>query len=152
MLCELQQIELQLDKAHRLEIHVTTESQIQDTNHTKYVCRTTLIVTHMYCHVLECDTIDGVLDWRLDLLITLPHDSVTTSNYGAIADLHTLQITLCLFSLLCLHQSFPGNGFNSGDSSASALTSLPAGSQLHQLSFLFTDSLTTDLQLNLSHW
>jgi hypothetical protein len=39
---------------------------------------------------------------------------------------------------------------NSGDSSASALTSLLTGSQLHWLSILFTDSLTTDWLLNLS--
>jgi hypothetical protein len=32
---------------------------------------------------------------------------------------------------------------NSGDSSASAVTSLVAGSQLRRLSLLFTDSLTT---------
>jgi hypothetical protein len=37
---------------------------------------------------------------------------VTTSNYSAAANLqakNSLQHTLCLFSLLCLHQ--PGNGF-----------------------------------------
>jgi hypothetical protein len=45
--------------------------------------------------------------------------------------------------VLCLHQSFPGNGFNTGVSSASALTSFPLGSQRHRLSLLFTDSLTT---------
>jgi hypothetical protein len=48
----------------------------------------------------------------------------TISNYSAIADLHTLQITTAsikpFFSLLCLHQPFPDNGFNSGDSSASS--------------------------------
>jgi hypothetical protein len=37
----------------------------------------------MYCHVL---------DWRLDLLTTNTR-LVTTLNYGAIANLHTLQIT-----------------------------------------------------------
>jgi hypothetical protein len=54
---------------------------------------------------------------------------------------------LSLFSLLCLNQSLPGNGFNSGDSSASALTSLPADSQLHQLSLF---SSRTPLQLSLN--
>jgi hypothetical protein len=38
----------------------------------------------------------------------------TTSNYSAIANLHTLQITIALakpfFSLLCLRQPFRGNG------------------------------------------
>jgi hypothetical protein len=46
----------------------------------------------------------------------------TTSNYSAIANLHILQITASAKpfpTLLCLHQPFPGNGFNSGDSSAS---------------------------------
>jgi hypothetical protein len=40
---------------------------------------------------------------------------VTKSNYSAIANLHTLQITIApanfFSSLLCLHQPFPGNGF-----------------------------------------
>jgi hypothetical protein len=39
----------------------------------------------------------------------------TTSNYRTIADLHTLKITTApvkpFFSLLCLHQPFPRNGF-----------------------------------------
>jgi hypothetical protein len=39
----------------------------------------------------------------------------TTSNYSAIANLHTLQITTApakaFAMLLCLHQPFPGNGF-----------------------------------------
>jgi hypothetical protein len=39
----------------------------------------------------------------------------TTSNYSAIADLHTLQITAApakpFSSLLYLHQPFLGNGF-----------------------------------------
>jgi hypothetical protein len=39
----------------------------------------------------------------------------TASNYSAIADLHTSQITAAsakpFSSLLCFHQPFPGNGF-----------------------------------------
>jgi hypothetical protein len=41
-----------------------------------------------------------------------PHG--TTSNYNAIANLHTLQITTAPakpFSSLMCHQPFPGNGF-----------------------------------------
>jgi hypothetical protein len=40
------------------------------------------------------------------------------------------------FSLLCLRQPFPGNGFNSGDSSASALKSSLNGGSLSTDSFL----------------
>jgi hypothetical protein len=45
-------------------------------------------------------TVDGVWIGKLDLLTPL----VTTSNYSAIADLHTLQITstLSLLSLISL--------------------------------------------------
>jgi hypothetical protein len=47
----------------------------------------------------------------------------TTSNESAIVNLHTLQISTPpsknVSSLLCLSKPFPGNGFNSGDSSAS---------------------------------
>jgi hypothetical protein len=50
-----------------------------------------------------------------------------------------------LFSACC---AFTNRSFvtasDNGDSSASALTSLLAGSQLHRLNLLFTDSLTTD--------
>jgi hypothetical protein len=55
-------------------------------------------------------------DYRrgMDLLPTYTRLG-TTSNYNAIADLHTLQIitTLAKYfsSLLCLHQPFAGNGF-----------------------------------------
>jgi hypothetical protein len=46
----------------------------------------------IYCHVYECDHIQG-LDWRLDLLTALTHDSLTILNYSAITNLRTLQIT-----------------------------------------------------------
>jgi hypothetical protein len=54
------------------------------------------------------------MDWILNLLIAYTQ-LVTESNYSAITDLHTLQITTAhakpFFSLLCLYQQFPGNGF-----------------------------------------
>jgi hypothetical protein len=47
----------------------------------------------------------------------------STSNYSAVGNLHTLQISTAsakpFSSLMCLHKPFPGNGFNSGDSSVS---------------------------------
>jgi hypothetical protein len=71
----------------------------------------------------------------------------TTLNYSAIADLHTLQITAAyaqVFWVCCVFTSSSlVKASNSGDSSAFALISLSTGSQLHQLSLLFTDSLTT---------
>jgi hypothetical protein len=55
------------------------------------------------------------MDWMLDLLTHLYTPLETTTNYNAIADLHTLQITAApakpFLNLLCLHQLFPGNGF-----------------------------------------
>jgi hypothetical protein len=72
---------------------------------------------------------------------------VTTLNYSAIADLHTLQITTAhtKSSPACCDFSsrFLVTVSNSGDSSASAFTSLHAGSQLRRLSLLLTDSFTT---------
>jgi hypothetical protein len=51
------------------------------------------------------------MDWILDLLTQLG----TTSNYSAIANLHTLQTTTApakpLYSLLILQQQLTGNGF-----------------------------------------
>jgi hypothetical protein len=38
-------------------------------------------------------TLNRVLDWKLDLLITFNKQLVTTLNYSAITDFHTLQIT-----------------------------------------------------------
>jgi hypothetical protein len=40
-------------------------------------------------YLQEGITTEEVLDWRLDLLTTL---RTTTSNYSAVANLHTLQI------------------------------------------------------------
>jgi hypothetical protein len=80
------------------------------------------------------------LDWWLDLLTTITHDlwlhliiapSLISTLYKS------LQHTLSLLSRSLVTAS------NRGDSSASAFTSLPASSQLHRLSLLFTDSLTT---------
>jgi hypothetical protein len=63
------------------------------------------------------------MDWWMDLLTHLYTPLGTTSNYSAIANLHTLQITTApvkpFSSLLYLQQLFPSNGFNSGHSSAS---------------------------------
>jgi hypothetical protein len=58
--------------------------------------------------------IDGVLDWWLDLLTILTHDSclyliIAPSPSSTLYK--SLQHTLSLFSLLYLHQSSPGNGF-----------------------------------------
>jgi hypothetical protein len=54
---------------------------------------------------------------------------VTTSNYGAIANLHTLKITRAQAksSQPAFTSRFLATDFNNGDSSASVLTPLPAG-------------------------
>jgi hypothetical protein len=76
---------------------------------------------------------------------------VTTLNYSTIAFLHILQISTAhgksLQSVVSCRSLVKAS--DNGDSSVSALTSLPSGSQLHRLSLLSTDSLTThttDLQ------
>jgi hypothetical protein len=71
---------------------------------------------------------------------------VTTSNYIAITNFHTLQITTAhakSFQSLVTSRSLV-TASNSGDSSASALTSLPAGSQLYRISLLLRHSIPTD--------
>jgi hypothetical protein len=69
---------------------------------------------------------------------------VTTINYNANADLHTSRISTApsVFSVCYVFTSRSLVASNSVDSSASTFTSLLAGSQLHRLRFLFTDSLT----------
>jgi hypothetical protein len=71
---------------------------------------------------------------------------VNTLNYSAITDLQNLQITIenakSFQSVTVSTSCFPVTASNSGDSLASALTSLSAGSQLHRLSLLFTDFLS----------
>jgi hypothetical protein len=70
------------------------------------------------------------LDWEMDLLTSLYTRLGTTSNYSAIADLHSLQITVAhakpqlfiVVSSRCLVTAL-----NSGDSSVSVLMLLPAG-------------------------
>jgi hypothetical protein len=67
----------------------------------------------------------------------------TTLNYRAIANLHTLRITtahVAISSLLCLHQSFPGNGFQKwrffsirAHFVVSWLSTAPTESSLHSL-------------------
>jgi hypothetical protein len=39
-------------------------------------------------------TIDGVLDWMVGFIVTLYTPFITTINYSASADLHTLQFTV----------------------------------------------------------
>jgi hypothetical protein len=81
------------------------------------------------------------LDGRFHLLTTLSqyswlHLIIATSLISTRCG--SLQHTPIHFSLLYLHPSFPGSGFNSEDSSASALIPL-----LTAPSLLFRDSLTT---------
>jgi hypothetical protein len=58
---------------------------------------------------------------------------VTTINYNGITDLHTLQITTAHAKSIqsAFSSCFPVTGLNNGDSSASVLTSLSTGAQLH---------------------
>jgi hypothetical protein len=54
------------------------------------------------------------MDWILDLLTAYNTPLVTTSNYSAVTNIYTLQVTTVLakpFPALFLHQPFPGNGF-----------------------------------------
>jgi hypothetical protein len=57
------------------------------------------------------------MDEILDLLTRFG----STSNYSATADLHTWQFTAPV-SLLCLQQSFPGNGFQHSNCTSLAVT------------------------------
>jgi hypothetical protein len=63
---------------------------------------------------------------------------VTALNYGAIVDLHTLQITvpytLVILVCYCLHGAFPGNGSNDDYSSASGIESSPTGGSVATVS------------------
>jgi hypothetical protein len=68
-----------------------------------------------------CVTIDGVLIGEWNDYVYTPLG--TTSNYSTVPNLHPLQMTTApakpSSTRLYLHQPFPNNGFNSGDSSAS---------------------------------
>jgi hypothetical protein len=67
----------------------------------------------MYCHVHDCDY-RRISCLKIGFTDHFNSRLLTAFNYGAIADLHTLQITTAhakLFSRLCLQQSFPGNDF-----------------------------------------
>jgi hypothetical protein len=93
-------------------------------------------------------TLDWVLEWTLDLLATYTHNSeiqVITAS-PLISTIHkSPQHMLRVSSLLCLHQPFPGNGFNSGDSSASELKSSLNGGSPGTDSFLHRLPYRTDL-------
>jgi hypothetical protein len=103
-----------------------------------------LLVIGLYCHLYECDSRWG-FDWWLDLLTTLTHDSllhliIVPSLISTLYKL--LQHTLSLFSLLCLHQSFPGNGFWQSrffsfctHLVACWLSTVPTKSSLHRLPY-----------------
>jgi D-alanyl-lipoteichoic acid acyltransferase DltB (MBOAT superfamily) len=76
---------------------------------------------------------------------------VNASNYNAITDFHTFQITTAHTnpsqSITVSTSRFLVTASNSEGSSTSALTSLHAGSQLHRLSLPFTDSFCTLAQI-----
>jgi hypothetical protein len=84
----------------------------------------------------------------MDLLTTYTHDSwlhliIAPSPISTLYK--SLQHTRQVFSVCCIFSSRSlATASNSGGSSASALTSLPANSQLHRLSLFFTDCLTND--------
>jgi hypothetical protein len=100
----------------------------------------------IYWHVLGvCDYRRG-MDWILNLLTNLYTPLGNTSTYSAIADLCNLHFTVThdkISQRAVLTSRFLATASNSEDSLASALTSLPAGSQLHRLSAPFTELLTT---------
>jgi hypothetical protein len=67
------------------------------------------------CILLSCEEVT-MMGFRLEIgyIHHFNTQFVTTFNYSAMADLHTSQNTVAhakFFSLLCVHQSFPGNGF-----------------------------------------
>jgi hypothetical protein len=68
-------------------------------------------------------TIDGGLDWILDLLTTYTTRLETTSNYSAVANLHNSQLTTAHAKSFSACYVFTSRSLatasNSGDSSAS---------------------------------
>jgi hypothetical protein len=90
-----------------------------------------------YCHMYEW--LQTGLDWRLDLLTTLTQNSwLHLITAPSLSPHFTDQDNICyVFSVCCVFTSCSlVTASNSGDSSASMLTLLPAGSQLQQLSSL----------------
>jgi hypothetical protein len=95
------------------------------------------------------------LDCRLDLLTTLKHDSwlrlIIAPSLNPTFNI-SLQHVLSLLACCIFTSSSLVTASNNGDPSASALTSLPASSQLHRLksslhrppSLLLTDWFSTD--------
>jgi hypothetical protein len=77
------------------------------------IIRSKTIYIYLYCHELGV-ILDGV--WIGERFLEHLHTPlVTTTSYGAIANLHTSQITTTPVNpfsiMLCFHQPFPGNGF-----------------------------------------
>jgi hypothetical protein len=76
-----------------------------------------------------CDAYRRGLDWWLGLLITLPHDSelqVITASSLISTFYKSLLQRLGIFSCSVFTSRFLATAYNSGDSSASALTPFPA--------------------------
>jgi hypothetical protein len=62
---------------------------------------------------------------------------VTTSSYSSTANLQNSQITTSSAKPLCFHQPFPGNGFKSGDSSASRTQALSSQSPEQKCLYMY---------------
>jgi hypothetical protein len=76
-----------------------------------------------------------VLDWMIGFIDTLYTVLGTTSNYSAIAGLHTLQFTVTRTRVLSLHWSYPGNGFQH-----SSYTSLTVNCSTYEVFFIQSNS------------
>jgi hypothetical protein len=97
---------------------------------------------------MGCVTIDGV--WICERIYWPLIHTTQNYNYSAVADLHTLHITTALAkpfsSLLCLHQPFSSDGFNSGDFSASRAQVLSSQHPVQNLPLNW--QLQTDISCN----
>jgi hypothetical protein len=100
------------------KISMTKVAQFLDTFYTKQI--STVICTSGY---------QWGLDWQLDLLNTYTHNSQLQVTITLIIDLHTLQITTAYAKSFqtAFTSCFLIMDLNNGDSSASVITSLPAG-------------------------
>jgi hypothetical protein len=79
-------------------------------------------VHRFYCHVYGV-TVDGLLNWVLDLLISLNTQQVITVNYSDIANFHTLPTTLSFPASSVFTRRFLITASNNGYSSVSGLKS-----------------------------